>query len=200
MEVSGMKKDENGPLFFDVIQNRASVRSFEKKEVPDLYIKRLLESAILAPSSGNMQPWEFIVVKQNVQKQALVKCTYFGYFSKGENYQSWIADAGVIFIVCANLKRTCARYGEDGKEWAPIDVAAATENMLLAATSLGLAGCWVGGFNEQKIKELLKIPPYVKPIGMVPIGFPNDHTKRKYRIDIKWLTHDGEYNQPYFKE
>jgi nitroreductase len=186
--------------FLDIIQSRASVRSFLKKDIPEEYILELLTSATLAPSSGNMQPWEFIVVREEEQKQALVKCTYFGYFSKGENYQNWIADAGVIFIVCANLKRTCARYGESGKEWAPIDVAASTENILLTATGLGLAGCWVGGFNEEKIKKHLKIPPYVKPIGMVPIGFPSGDTKRKYRMDLKWITHEGEYNNPYFKE
>ncbi|MBM7662140.1 nitroreductase [Bacillus mesophilus] len=199
MEVAMMSR-ENEQLFFDVIERRASVRSFKQKEIPETYIKRLLETAISAPSSGNMQPWEFIIIKKENQKHELVKCTYFGYFSKGENYQTWIAYAGLIIVVCANLKRTCARYGVDGKEWAPIDVAAATENILLAATSLGLAGCWVGGFDEQKLKEYLNIPSYVKPIGMVPIGFPKGTTTRKYRMDLKWLTHDGVYNQPYFKE
>jgi nitroreductase len=195
-----MSIKERFQAFYDVIENRASIRSFLKQEIPENYILKLLTSATLAPSSGNMQPWEFIVVREEQLKKALVTCTYFGYFSKGENYQTWIADAGVIFVVCANLKRTCARYGESGKEWAPIDVAASTENLLLTATGLGLSGCWVGGFDERKLKNLLNIPPYVKPIGLVPIGFPSVQTKRKDRMDLKWVTHEGVYNNPYFKE
>jgi nitroreductase len=184
----------------ETIQKRASVRSFLIKEVSDEIIMELLTSATLAPSSGNMQPWEFIVIKDEGQKGKLVGCTFLGYFSKGTDYQTWIGDAGVILVVCANLKRTVARYGEPGKEWAAIDVAAATENILLTATGLGLAGCWVGGFNEEKLKSILKIPTYVKPIGMIPIGYPDGETKRKYRMPLKWVTHNGEYNIPFFKD
>lgn len=188
------------PTILDAIYKRASVRSFQKKEIEKETVIELLTAATLAPSSGNMQPWEFIVVTEEEQKKRLVECTYFGYFSKGANYQYWIADAGLIIVVCANLKRTAARYGESGKQWAPIDAAAATENILLAATGLGLASCWVGGFNEEKIKEVLNIPAYVKPIGMIPIGYPKEPISRKYRMPLKWVTHDGKYNVPFFKE
>jgi nitroreductase len=179
------------------IYERASVRSFQTKEIPKETIIKLLEAGTFAPSSGNMQPWEFIIVQSPEQKKKLVTCTFFGYFSKGANYQHWLADAGVIIVACANVKRTVARYGEAGKDWASIDTAAAVENILLTAVSLGLAGCWVGGFREKELKDLLQIPPYVKPIGLIPIGYPAEQTKRKYRMPLKWVTHDGEYNQPY---
>jgi nitroreductase len=184
----------------EAINKRASTRSFIRKEIDGKTIEALLTSATFAPSSGNMQPWEFIVVKEQSLKDQLVECTFLGYFSKGSDFQTWIGEAGVIFIVCANVKRTVARYGEPGKEWAAIDVAAATENLLLTATGLGLAGCWVGGFNEEKLKSILKIPSYVKPIGMIPVGYPKGVTERKYRMPLKWITHDGQYNVPYFKD
>lgn len=188
----------NKPQIPDVILKRASVRSFLPDPVPQEYIIQMLTAGTLAPSSGNMQPWEFIVVQDPEQKQELVTCTYIGYFSKGSNYQQWIGDAGVVFVVCANQKRTVARYGQDGKEWSIIDVSAATENILLTATALGLGACWVGGFNEARVKQLLDIPAYVKIIGLIPVGYPLEQTERKYRMPLSLITHDGKYNKRYF--
>lgn len=195
-----MKDLEKPSRVLDAIYNRASVRSFKKQEVERDIIEKLLTAGTLAPSSGNMQPWEFIVVTAKERKKELVHCTYFGYFSKGTNHQYWIADAGAIIVVCTNIKRTKARYGEPGADWSPIDAAAATENILLAATALGLAGCWVGGFNKSKLKKLLKIPSYVKPIGMIPIGYPKGQTERKYRLPLKWVCHSGQYNIPFIED
>ena len=183
-----------------LIYDRVSIRVFQPKKVENHLIEELLNAGITAPTSGNMQPWEFIVIKDDAQKREIVTCTYFAYFSNGASYQNWIGNAGVIIVACANLKRTQARYGEDGKEWAQIDTAACIENILIAAPAFGLAGCWVGGFNEEKLKGMLNIPSYVKPIGMLPIGYPKEFAERKNRMPLKWMTHDGMYNIPYFKD
>ncbi|GAA0372142.1 nitroreductase family protein [Bacillus horti] len=193
-----MKKESQHSTILAAIDKRASVRSFTKQAIPESLIVELLTAGTYAPSSGNMQPWEFIVIQEHEQMQELVGCTYFGYFSKGGNHQHWIGEAGVIFVVCANQKRTEARYGQDGKGWSIIDVSAAAENILLAATALGLAGCWVGGFDEKKVKELLRIPEYVKIIGLLPIGYPLQETKRKSRLPLSLVTHKGKYNERYF--
>ena len=110
----------------------------------------------------------------------------------------WIADAAVVIVACTNVKRTVARYGTAGKDWALIDSAAAVQNLLLTATALGLSGCWVGGINEQAIKASLLIPDYVRIIGLVPIGYSVEDATPKSRLPLKWVTHHNAYNVPFY--
>ena len=177
--------------FFD---RRASVRSFISKEVNEETVDFLLRCAVTAPSNGNMQPWEFILIRDLEVKKQVVECTFTGYFSKGSNHQNWILDAPVLLVVCANQKRTKARYGEMGILGSIIDTAAAIEHILLAAANLGLASCWVGGFNEVKLKKILKIPTQVKPIGLLPIGYPGEEVERKNRLSTEILTHNNYFH------
>lgn len=187
-------------LFDSVLAKRVSVRSFKNKQIPKDVLEKILTAATQAPASGNMQPWEFIVVDDQVMKAEVVKHTFSGFYSKAANNQQWIKEAGAVIIACANLKRTQARYGEMGDVWAPLDVAAAVENMLLAATALGLAGCWVGGFQAVGIRKLLHIPDYVQPIGLVPIGYPKEEkSQQKEKLSVKLVTHRNMYNVPYFE-
>lgn len=178
--------------FFD---KRVSVRSFLQKEVDEETVDFLLECAVTAPSNGNMQPWEFIVIRDNEVRSQVVKCTFTGYFSKGTNHQNWILDAPVLLVVCANQKRTKARYGEMGIIGSIIDTAAAIENILLATSGIGLASCWVGGFNEEKLKQILRIPEQVKPIGLLPIGYPaEEYVERKNRLPVSLLKYNNYFN------
>lgn len=179
---------------WDVFKNRASVRSFAEKEVSEESIDFLLRCAETAPSSGNMQPAEFIIIRNDQMKQRIVECTFIGYFSKGGEHQSWIREAPVVIVACANQKRTKARYGETGKEWSIIDTSAAVENLIVAASGVGLASCWVGGFNEVKLKEHLSIPSFVKPIGVIPIGHPKGNVERKSRLRQEIIRHNEQYH------
>lgn len=186
------------PYPIPAIFERVSKRKFTKQPIAPQVLEQLLLAGTRAPSSGNMQPWEFIVIDDPAKKQEIVKSTYSGYFSKGKNYQYWIAEAAVVLVACTNVKRTVARYGPAGKEWALIDSAAAVQNILLTATALGLSGCWVGGINEAAIKESLRIPDYVRIIGLVPIGYSEETASPKSRLPLKWVTHRNEYNTPYY--
>ncbi|MED4781116.1 nitroreductase family protein [Brevibacillus choshinensis] len=191
-----MTTDSNYPI--PAIFQRVSKRKFTKQPIASEMVEQLLLAGTRAPSSGNMQPWEFIVIDDPAKKQEIVKSTFSGYFSKGMNYQYWIADAAVVIVACSNVKRTVARYGPAGREWALIDSAAAVQNILLTATALGLSGCWVGGINEQDIKESLHIPDDVRIIGLVPIGYSEEKALPKSRLPLKWVTHRNEYNVPYY--
>lgn len=185
------KKQEEVWNLFD---KRSSIRSFINKKIDEETIKFLLECGVTAPSSGNMQPWEFIVVRDEKIKKKIVECTYFGYFSKGGDHQNWILEASIIIVACANQKRTRARYGETGNLSSIIDTSAAIENILLAASGIGLGGCWVGGVNEEKLKEILKIPSEVKPVGILPIGYPKEDVERKHRMESEIIRHNDYYN------
>src|SRR5699024_2787776 len=106
----------------------------------------------------------------------------------------WILDAPVIIVACANQKRTKARYGQMGMLGSIIDTAAAIENILLATAGIGLASCWVGGFNEKKVKKVLNVPRQVKPDGLLPIGQTKGNGKRKHRLSMKLVRHENYYN------
>lgn len=146
------------------IEERRSVRDFEQTPIPDATIGRLIESASLAPSAGNLEPWKFVVVKQDDLRQALASAAYG---------QDFIEVAPVCIVVCAEPERSAARYGERGANlYCLQDSAAAVQNILLTATAYGLGSCWVGAFDEIRVKEILGLAPKFKPIAIIPIGYP----------------------------
>ncbi|MHA1262971.1 MAG: nitroreductase family protein, partial [Candidatus Freyarchaeota archaeon] len=138
------------------------------EDVSDEQVKKLLEAAIMAPSAGNMQPWDFIVVRDEGQKKALARAALG---------QMFVASAPVVIVVCANKPRTARRYGSRGSElYCLQDTAAATQNILLAATAMGLAGCWVGAFNEEEASRVLD--PGSSPGGKAHLSIP--YSLRKF--------------------
>lgn len=179
----------------EIFNLRASVRSFTGKQVCDEVINQIISCAIKAPSSGNMQPWEFVVIKSKEKKAEIVEATFTGYFASGSNHQKWLLDAGFLMVVGANLKRTKARYGDLGEYWPIIDTAAAIENSLLAASALGLGSCWIGGYDEEKIKSAVKFPSYIKPVGVIAIGYTKTPTERQNRLPIELVKHDESYGE-----
>lgn len=182
----------------EAIYNRVSSRSFINKDIPKHIVKEIIIAGTMAPTSGNMQAWEFIIVDEADKKEKIMQCTFSGFYSKGSPNQQWIKDAGIIIIPCVNYKRTVARYGDLGYKLAPIDTASAVQNMLLAGTELGISGCWVGGILKEEIHKLFKMPSYVQAIGLVPMGYTKENTEKKHKMDAKWIVHKNMYNLPYF--
>ena len=134
----------------NVIKNRRSSRSYNKREVDMELILKVLEAGRYAPSAGNYQPWEFIVVRNPEIRKYLVEACY---------NQNWMLDAPVFIVVCTNSRLAGAIYGERGlKLYGVQGTAAAIENMLLMAESLGLASCWVGTLSEMAVGRLLECP------------------------------------------
>ena len=131
--VEDLIPQEKFDILFSLIKKRGSVRKYSKKRVSDELILKILESARNAPSAGNHQPWEFIVVRNRDIKSDLVEAAY---------YQEWMLTAPVFIVACINMRLAGAVFGERGlKLYGSQDVAAAIENMLLAAEALGLGTC-----------------------------------------------------------
>lgn len=149
----------------ETIKKRRSVRNFKSKEIPKNLEKKLIDALIWAPSAGNLQSRKFYFVKDNQRKEALAKAALS---------QNFIAIAPLVIVGCADLQIE-RHYGERGKEiYAICDVAVAIENMMLEAAGLGLGSCWVGAFNEKEVISVLNIPNYLRPIAIVPIGYPDN--------------------------
>jgi len=168
----------------DVIRRRHSVRSFSEKKLSTNLIYELIEYANLAPSAGNLQAREFIVVDDPDIKKRL---------SVAASDQDFIVEAPVNIVVCAHLERIAA-YGIRGKElYCLQDSAAAVEHILLLAIDHGLGACWVGAFNENKVSKILNLPSYVKPVAIIPIGYSRDKIETTNRIDTKDLIHHNKW-------
>ena len=166
---------------FEAMEKRHSTRAFDiSRDVePDL-VEELLRCACLAPSAGNVQPWRFFVVREQPSKEALARAALG---------QEFISEAPLDIVVCADLKAHASSYGERGSElYAIQDTAAATQNLLLTATALGLASCWVGAFRENAVVEALNLPRHVRPMAVVPIGYALRSGSQPSKLSHRRLT------------
>ncbi len=168
----------------ETIKNRHSIRRFSNKKLPKEVISEILEFAHLAPSAGNLQARDFIIVDDEKQKIKLAKASLD---------QMFMAEAPVYIVVCANLNRI-SPYGHRGKELYCIqDSAAAVEHILLLAVDHGLGACWIGAFDEIAVSEILELPPHIRPVAIIPIGYIVGKTEITSRINMKYLTHFNKW-------
>ena len=154
----------------DVILNRRSIRKYDDKDIPQDVLEAIMEAGRQSPSAANRQPYHFIVVTNSEIKKELP-----GLVSR------FIKNAPVVIVGCANPKALLT-----GK-WAAVDTTIALENMVLAASSLGIGSCWIGAFNEQKVKDKLQIPESWKIVALLSLGYPAENPgprKKKERSDL----------------
>jgi len=162
------------------IEGRNSIRDFASDPVEDSVIDEALRLANRAPSAGNLQARDFVIVKNARAKKALAEAAY---------RQDFIATAPVAIVCCANLERI-KHYGQRGKDlYCLQDVAAAVENILLYVHSKGLGAVWVGAFDEVKVSKLLSLPDHARPVAIVPIGYSVDQGVPRRRLSQEKIVH-----------
>ena len=169
--------------FLDLVNKRYSVRKYEPTPVNNALVEQVLEAGRLAPSAANYQPSHFIVVRDEAVKAAL----------GGAYAREWFWKAPVIIVVCVVPSKAWVRF--DGKNYAAVDGGIAMDHMTLCATDLGLGTCWIGAFDQAKVRAALNVPDHVEPLVMTPLGFPaapSGPRKRKAREEIvhydRWQT------------
>jgi nitroreductase len=166
---------------FEAIKERRSIRSFKEQDVKEEDIEMLIEAARWAPSAGNIQPWEFIIVRRHELKKELAEAA-FG--------QAFVEEAPIVIVVCADENRSFQGYSVRGKTLYCIqDTAAAIQNIHLTAHSLGLGTCWIGAFSEGETARILKVPNGVRPVAIVPIGYPAESPAPRNRRPINQIIH-----------
>lgn len=164
----------------ECIKTRRSVRDFRPDPVDDEVVDEALRLANDAPSAGNLQARDFVIVKNSRTKKALAEAAYG---------QDFIRTAPLVVVVCANLDRI-KHYGDRGRTlYCLQDSAAAIENMLLYLHSKGLGAVWVGAFDERRAGEVLSLPPHARPVALVPIGRPSESGMKRRRLPIESLVH-----------
>ena len=145
----------------EAIKRRCSVRNYQDRPVEEEKLKSILEAARLAPSASNRQEWRFIVVRDKVSRQRLMKAA---------KNQTFVGEAPVVVACCAvtdNHVICC------GQLCYPIDVAIAIEHMVLKAAEEGLGTCWIGAFYEEQVKVILDIPKDIRVVELLTLGYPD---------------------------
>ncbi len=158
---------------FRVIKERSSVRKYADRPIENKKLNLILESARLAPSASNSQPWHFYVVKNKKKIKTLSQKMPLG---TRVVINSFIAQAPVVIVATAGpisfLQKVVSFI--INKRWYYMDVAIALEHMVLTAWDLGVGSCWIGWFDEKKVKNLLSIPKDEEVIAMLTLGYPKE--------------------------
>jgi nitroreductase len=158
------------------IKSRRTIRRFKPNPIDAEMLQLILEAGRWAPSFSNLQPWKFIVIKEQGLKNALDKAARESVLHLG------IHEAPVVILVCVDRRIDPLHAIEAG--------AAATQNMTLAAHSLGLGAGWIGIWGtetEASIQKLLKLPETVRAVSLLPIGIP-DESPEGHRKPIEEFT------------
>lgn len=147
--------------FVQLAKSRYSSRKYKRMSVEDDKLDYVLEAGRIAPSAVNYQPLFFVVVRgENLEKVS-------------ECYKrDWFKTAPMCIVLCSDHSRSWKR--SDGKDHADIDAAIAADHITLAATSIGLATCWVCNFDRKKLSEVLNLPDHIEPVVILPLGYPDD--------------------------
>jgi len=147
---------------FEAIRTRRSIRKYRPEPIPDGKLNMILEAARLAPSAGNRQPWRFIVVQDADRKKEVAQAA---------DDQTFLSDAAVIVVAVGDPDVSI--------RWHEKDAMIALEHIVLASTALGYGTCWIGAFDEEALKRLLKIPTKMKVVALLPIGTPAPRPRKK---------------------
>lgn len=189
---NAQKFPEESRFVLENIATRASDRVFGDEPIKiDAVIEPLLQAAMAAPSAMNRQPWEFVVVTDRELLKQIAEQT---------KKTPAVSDAQFAIVVCGNMKE--AIEGE-GREYWVQDCSAATENLLLAAHSMGLGAVWCGIYPIEDrvipLQKLLELPEYIIPLNIVPVGIPKEPAKPKDKWK-KEKIHWDRYGRTDFKE
>ncbi len=166
---------------WEAIQKRFSVRQYQERSVESEKLDRVLEAARLAPSAGNRQEWRFVVVTDADMRRKMVPAA---------NGQKFVGEAAVVIVACAvgtDHVMSCGQLSY------PIDVAIALEHIALQATEEGLGTCWIGAFDEEKVKELLSIPESVRVVELMTLGYPATVAGLKSRLERDEIVMYGQW-------
>jgi nitroreductase len=165
----------------DIIKRRRSVRHFNRAKLPDEHMQQILEAGRWAPSGANAQPWRFVVVTQRGTLAALAECCYYKMFKSRH-----VGEAGAVVVICADPGAGSQTY--------QIDAAIAGTNMTLMATALGIGSCWIGAFEEQTIRNMLKIPEKLKLIALIAFGYETGKASIPPRLPLSSIVHNEAYD------
>jgi nitroreductase len=161
--------------FLELAAKRYSVRAYKTDPVEEEKLRAVLEAARLAPTAGNRQPFQIVVIRTR-GREAELKRIYS---------REWFCQAPIVVGICTVPAQAFNR--SDGKNYADVDATIAMDHLILAAADLGLGTCWIGAFDAAAAREVLRAPKGVEPIAFTPLGYPADAPRAKKRRPLSDL-------------
>jgi len=158
----------------ELIKTRRSIRKFAERPIPEDLMRDLLEAGRWAPSGANAQPWRFIVVKHSETLQAIGEACYYSAFKSRH-----VAEAAALVVICTDPKA--------GSPTHLLDCAIAGTNMTLMAHALGVGSCWIGTFQPDTLRGILRIPEGVEIVALIAFGYAAHPTPAPPRLELEHL-------------
>lgn len=182
MTGAAMRFNKTPMSFFEAVNRRHSIRTFATQAVDRQSMDAIFDAARLAPSAGDLQSYAILRIEGADAKSALAVAAHG---------QDFIATAPVVLVVLADTARSARKYGERGSGLFCLqDATIAAAYVQLAAAALGLGSCWVGAFDEAAVARLLRAPPGLRPVAILPIGHAAESPARPPRRPLSELVHE----------
>ena len=162
----------------EAIATRLSIRQYAKTSIPPDHMETLLTALRLAPSASNRQNWEFVFVGDPDLRQRIVPACF---------HQAFVAECTYFIAAVADATQ----------KWHQVDITIALTNFTLQATELGYGTCWIGAFDEARLKELLKIPQEKRVVVCMAFGLPKGMPLPKARKPIEEFVYLNSYGNPW---
>ena len=163
-----------------LLKSRRSIRIYQDKPVPQDLLLQILEAGRWDPTGANLQPWHFIVVTDAETRRRIGEVARF-FFIKS----SHVEKAPVVLVLGFDTRK--GKYGR-------YDATLAGGNMITMAASLGLGTCWIGAFDEPKVKEILEIPQDIEVIGLITLGYSEERAEVPPRVELEKIVHWESWN------
>jgi nitroreductase len=195
--------------FFSIVRTQRAHRAFTAEAVPDEVVERVLEAAMYAPSAENTQPWVFIVVRDPTARARIGELNRQAWEGGGREFSrprlspemfakveagatGGIANAPVLVVVCADASR-CVEAVLESSVWP------AVQNLLLAAHALGLGSALttITTVFGDELRSLLALPDHMRPLGVVPLGWPAKQLGPPRRAPVAEKTFRERYGTPW---
>ena len=170
--------------FLRFLGDRSSVREYHNESLSGQQIGYILSCARTAPSAGNREAWDVVIVTDKEIRWALAQAAYD---------QSHVEEAPALLVVCANYVRSMSRYGERGILYAVQDATIACTYMMLSAQAEGLSSCWTGAFDEDEVRGILGLPQHVRPVAILTVGVAKGTPVRTDRIPVAEHLHQEHW-------
>ena len=158
-----------------LLKSRRSIRIYQDKPIPQDLLLQIVEAGRWAATAANLQPWHFVVVTDPETRKRIGEVARF-FFIKSPHVEK----APVVMVLGFDTRK--GKYGR-------YDVTLAGGNMMTMATSLGLGTCWIGAFDEPKVKEILEIPKSIEVIGLITLGYPDEKAEVPPRVELEKIVH-----------